>query len=503
MLWINTKRNGIKIMSKKSNKKKDGLFRAPITAKKMLIYILFALLLTALILLGRFIYRTVINPVSAFDNKPGNTLVVETNTPEPTENSSVETTQTPEPTVTLSPRELLEMEADKDFMKDRVNVLLTGIDYSEEREGRSDFRTDTIMLLSINFETCKVDMISVPRDSYADIAFTDAKWKINGAYMSAGGREGNGFECMMQTVSDCLGGVPIDYYLAVEMQAVKDIVDIIGGVWYDVDYEFTMNGRHLEKGYQHLTGQQVLDYLRLRKGVTGSSDINRIDRQQRLLLEVFNQMKDSALIAKIPEMYKTLQSQIMTNLNFEQIVALSLFALDFDLENGFNRYTLQGEYMAAYNASKYYVLNHEYTEHIVNEIFGITPKINWEYSLEYVKFDMARINLAAAIEDVKQLLIDNQYILAQVYTLAELEAGQDPLEYFAFGTVAEGYAFIEDTLNEAEFELQVEETDAMNEATKALEELTDQLKALILAPPTPTPNPEALPSPEVSTSPSA
>ena len=230
-------------MSEKNKTKKTKLFKPPITAKKVLIYCLLVLLVVALVLAARFIYRTMINPVSAFDNTP-EIVVVQTQTPDAVSQTDSQT-QTPEPTVTLSPRELLESEADKDFMKNRVNVLLTGIDYSEEREGRTDFRTDTIMLLSVNFETGKVDMISVPRDSYADIAYTDAKWKINGAYMTAGGREGNGFACMMQTVSDCLGGVPIDYYIAVEMQAVKDIVDIIGGVWYDVDYDFTMNGRHL------------------------------------------------------------------------------------------------------------------------------------------------------------------------------------------------------------------------------------------------------------------
>ena len=488
-------------MSEKNKTKKTKLFKPPITAKKVLIYCLLVLLVVALVLAARFIYRTMINPVSAFDNTP-EIVVVQTQTPDAVSQTDSQT-QTPEPTVTLSPRELLESEADKDFMKNRVNVLLTGIDYSEEREGRTDFRTDTIMLLSVNFETGKVDMISVPRDSYADIAYTDAKWKINGAYMTAGGREGNGFACMMQTVSDCLGGVPIDYYIAVEMQAVKDIVDVIGGVWYDVDYEFTMNGRHLEKGYQYLTGQQVLDYLRLRKGVTGSSDINRIDRQQRLLVEVFNQMKDSSLIAKVPEMYKALESQIMTNLNFEQIVALSLFALDFDLETGFNRYTLKGEYMAAYNASKYYVLDHEYTEQIVEEIFGISPKINWDYSIEYVKFDMARINLGKDIEEVKQLLIDNKTILSEVYTLVEPGQGQDPLEYFEFESIKEGYEYIDDVLKQAMFDLALEDEELMNASIEALDTLTQQLKALIKAPPTPQPSPTVTPMTTPETTPTS
>ena len=176
-----------------------------------------------------------------------------------------------------------------------------------------------------------------------------------------------------------------------------------------------------------------------------------------------------------------------------------LFALDMDLENDFNRYTLKGEYMAAYNASKYYVLDHEYTEHIVKEIFGITPKINWEYSIEYVKFDMARINLTDAIEETKQMLIDNQDILSLVYTLAELQPGQDPLEYFAFETVFEGYEYIEDTLSEAQFNLELEDTELMNASIEALDELKEKIEGLIKVPPTPEPTPTV--TPDVSPSP--
>lgn len=490
------KKNSEKDKTKtQKDKTKTKLFKAPITSGKIAIYCLFAAVLIGLFFLGRFVYRTAINPASAFDNPPETTEPVKT--PEATDPQTPDQTATPEPTVTLSPRELLEQSADHDFMKNRVNVLLTGIDYSIEREGRTDFRTDTILLMTINFDTGKVDMISVPRDSYADIAFTDAKWKINGAYMTAGGREGNGFECMMKTVSDCLGGIPIDYYIAVEMQAVKDIVDIMGGVWYDVDYEFTMNGRHHEKGYQKLCGQDVLDYMRLRKGVTGSSDINRIDRQQRLLMDVFSQLKDGSLIEKIPDMYKTLQDEVMTNMNFEQIVALSLFGLDFDMETQFERYTLKGEYMAAYNASKYYVLDHEYTEEIIEEVFGVKPSINWDYSIKYVTFDNARINLGKLIKETKQLLVDNQETLSLVYTLVPLEDKQDPIKYFAFQQIGEEYLFIKDKLSTAEFRLEDEDTEDMLDAIEMLEELNEQLEELIKTPPqpTPTPTPEPTPTP--------
>ena len=179
------------------------LFHKPFTAGKIIQYVLLAAVLAAVIWTGRFIYVTVIDPHAAFDNTvPAATMAAApAETPAETQTDA---TPAPTPTPTLSPRELLELQADSDFMKDRVNVLLTGIDYAAEREGRTDFRTDTILLLSVNFKTGEVDMLSIPRDSYADIAGTTRKWKINGAYMSAGGADGDGFNCLMETVSNTI-----------------------------------------------------------------------------------------------------------------------------------------------------------------------------------------------------------------------------------------------------------------------------------------------------------
>ena len=353
------------------------LFHKPITPVKIIVYCILVLLLAGTAYAGRFVYVSLVDKRAAFPDP----------TPRPVPTVSLTPEETPEPTITLSPEELLAQSADLDFMKDRVNILLAGIDYAEERAGRSDFRTDTMMLFSVNFASGCVDIISVPRDSYADIAFTNKNWKINGAFMSAGGKEGQGFECMMETVSTTIGEVPVSYYVVVEMQAVKDIVDIIGGVWYDVDYDITMNGRTLKKGYQQLDGQAVLDYSRARKGITGGTDIGRIDRQQRLLLEVFSQLKSAKQLPKIPEIYNTMKSQIYTNLNFEQIAALSFFGLDLDPETDLNRFTLKGEYLNI--PSMYYVLDHGYTQEIIMEIFGVEAVINWAYNIDYVKADAA------------------------------------------------------------------------------------------------------------------
>ena len=132
--------------AKKEKRKKPPekrLFHKPITPVKIIIYCVLALLLTGVAFAGRFIYATLIDKRAAFSEPPVRSAE-----------------KTPEPTQTLSPEELLALQADRDFMKDRTNILLTGIDYAEEREGREDFRTDTMMLFSVNFATNRVDIIS-------------------------------------------------------------------------------------------------------------------------------------------------------------------------------------------------------------------------------------------------------------------------------------------------------------------------------------------------------
>jgi LCP family protein required for cell wall assembly len=460
--------------AKRSTKRppEKRLFHKPVTPVKAVIYALIVLGVVALVLLARFVYITVIDARAAFPATPVLTPVP-TDAPQA---SSGQAAVTPAPTQTLSPEELLAQQVDPDFMQNRVNILLTGIDYAPEREGRNDFRTDTIMMFSVDFSSGKVDILSVPRDSYADIAYTDTKWKINGAYMSAGGVDGKGYECLMQTVSDTIGGIPVDYYVAVKMQAVKEIVDILGGVWYDVDYEINMNGRHLDKGYQLLDGQDVLDYCRARKGITSGTDIDRIDRQQRLLMEVFRQVKKANLITQMPQIYQTMKDEIDTNLTFEQIASLAFFALDLDPDTGLSRYALKGEYMEAYNAS-YYVLDHNVTVSIIKQIFDVdvTNSVDWTYSIKYVKNDVARTNLTASMVKL------GDYLNLRRDTLSDDLINQTE----SLLTQAQ------DLLNSTEGNTDESATDELTDMTALLESMYTTLQSYV--PPTPTPAPTEAP----------
>ncbi|MDO4573073.1 MAG: LCP family protein, partial [Clostridia bacterium] len=156
------------------------------------------------------------DPGSFFDSvaasptaTPGSALLSQA-TPEPT----------PEPsaTPTLDPYTALEQQADLSLMQNIVNVLVIGVDYAEEREtwsGKHEYHSDVMMVLAINFDENRVDLISLPRDTYAKIPGVDGIYKLNAAINCGGGFEdpnGGGFLKTCEAASWMLGGIPVDYY---------------------------------------------------------------------------------------------------------------------------------------------------------------------------------------------------------------------------------------------------------------------------------------------------
>ncbi|MDL2218090.1 LCP family protein [Christensenellaceae bacterium OttesenSCG-928-M15] len=387
--------------------------KKPASKTRRIIQIAFiAVLAAALIFLGRLAYVAFVDPLSAFESTPRPIDAAQTpdalNTPSLSQVAQEpELTPTPEPT--LSPEELLQQQADLEFMKNKVNILMLGWDQSPEREEENsslyrdednNFRSDVIILLTVDFEQKTADLISVPRDTYAKIYNTKGHWKINAAFAKGGSASGEGFTYAMNTVSDLLG-VPINYYAGVDMEGLKAVVDQMGGVYYDVDVEIRLNGRVLEKGYQHLNGQQVLDYCRARKGI--STDVGRADRQQRILFAIFEQLKDNGRLVDIPNIYSAVADKIQTNLNLEQIAALSVFAMSLDMDH-LNRHTLKGEYVDnVYNAS-FYVLHNSKLKELVKEIFGIDISPDSKYDASYVKKQKRSTAADAYISGAEYLL---------------------------------------------------------------------------------------------------
>lgn len=347
-------------------------------------YVLLAALLGVLFYAGEVAYSAWVDNAAAFSHTAR--VIVRPSAP-PAPSPDATPGATPKPT--MDPYELLLSQGDLDFMKNRVNILVLGIDESLERAHWESFRTDTMILLSVNFETGAVDMISLPRDSYVWIYGAGERDKINSAFARGGGYKKDGFTYTMNTVQMALGGVSVNHYVCFDMNVVKEVVNAIGGLHYDVDVDVRMGGRRIEKGHQYMDGQKVLDYCRQRKG---SSDIERTDRQQRMILAIFDEIRSSGRIKDIPAIYAAVTGNIYTDLTPRQIASLAAFALNVE-PAGIRRHTLPGGFLNL-DGTSFWGIDQQKTRRLVNDIFGAGIKVSETDDLEYLRALAAEKRLA-------------------------------------------------------------------------------------------------------------
>ena len=266
--------------------------------------------------------------------------------PSPTPTVSLQPDDSEEEVIELSEYDKLVSEADKTLADGILNVVLVGVDHAEERDleewdGKRDFHADVILILAINFNENTVDMISVPRDTYANIPGSSGIYKINASMDLGGGmydENGGGFLKVCETAEWMLGGLDVDYYVGVDMNAVKDLGNAIGGVDFDLEVDFNLSGRYYKAGMQHMDGQGILDYMRVRKpgniAAAHQGDQKRVNRQKKMLVAVFETMKSKNMLVKIPDIIEAFDGNMYTNLSNSQLAALALFAYDnLDAEN--------------------------------------------------------------------------------------------------------------------------------------------------------------------------
>lgn len=347
--------------------------------KKIIVSSVIAVLLLIAGAVGGFYYEIKNNPQDAFQNSPAATP---SNVVKAENKQSDEQTQLP---------------------TGKINVVLLGLDKNAARVATygDAFRTDTIMVLAIDFDAKKVDIISIPRDSYVKIAGKDYMDKINSAFLHGGGFEGDGFNTVLSTISALLGDVPVNYYVAVDMDVVSSLVDAIGGVYYNVEKPVRTadESRRLlvNAGYQKLDGRSFMYYVRDRS-MTPGGDIDRVGRQQKIMLALLDQMKSLKQIPNIPKIYNSFKDRIYTNLNMTQITALALFASDLSSDN-IKTYTMPGDFLDM-NGISYWGINERQRVQLVKEIFGVDVEPNMRYDV-YVLRDQYNKKQQAAEESQK------------------------------------------------------------------------------------------------------
>lgn len=203
----------------------------------------------------------------------------------------------------------------------KINVLVLGINKRKNDPGRSN----VTCLMTVDMSTKNVSLLWIPRDSRVNIP--DNEWnKIGHAYAYGGAKLSE------KTVANLLG-VPIDYYLAVNMDGFKKVIDALGGVDINVDKrmhyfdpydvgEVDNDGLiDLKPGQQHMDGNTALQYVRFRHDEMG--DIGRIERQQKFAKALLADLVTPSVITKVPDALKEINSAIKTDMPLYELVGMA------------------------------------------------------------------------------------------------------------------------------------------------------------------------------------
>ena len=266
-----------------------------------------------------------------------------------------------------------ELEEDEEEIKDQlvkneILFLMAGVDATDVKKSKGT-RTDTMMLIKVNFDNGQTNLLSIPRDT--EVLIKDKMDKINHAHSNGG------IELTMETLRNFLN-LDVDYYVKVDYQIVQDLVDAIGGVEIDVPRNMQYKEMSptapplnidIKKGLQVLDGKNAHDFVRWRnnndktRGYT-MGDIGRIEAQQYFMKELIKQTLKPKNIFKLPKLAETYFKNVETNIPKNIILKSAMSANKVDVEN-MKMATVPGEF-----AGTYWRYDREETDRIVKEMFG-------------------------------------------------------------------------------------------------------------------------------------
>ncbi|GAB4574280.1 MAG: LCP family protein [Anaerolineae bacterium] len=228
--------------------------------------------------------------------------------------------------------------------RERFTILIMGWDRRPGDPPDAAYRTDTMILVSLDPTTNRIGILSIPRDLYVNIPGYSQLQRVNSAYVLGELRQpGYGPRMAMETVQYNLG-IRVHDYLIVDFNAFIKVVDAIGGIDIDVPYNiadpqypdmnYGYDPFYITAGRHHLDGATALKYARTRHG---SSDFRRAERQQQVLFAIRDRILDvnnlPQLVVAAPAIWASIQDGIRTGLTFDQIIRLGWYAKDIPLEN--------------------------------------------------------------------------------------------------------------------------------------------------------------------------
>jgi len=229
--------------------------------------------------------------------------------------------------------------------KDRLNILVMGVDARPGEEG--PWRTDTMMVLTVDPVSKSAGMLSIPRDLWVPIpGYGEGRINTANYLGDAYNYPGGGPALAARTVQYNLG-IPIHHYVRVDFSAFVELVDLIGGIDIYVPEEindplypgpnYDYDPLYIPAGWVHMNGELALKYARTRH--TGKGDFDRAARQQQVLLAILDKVTRlnllPQLLPQVPKIWETVRESVAMdpNLTLDKIVRLAHLATQIPREN--------------------------------------------------------------------------------------------------------------------------------------------------------------------------
>jgi LCP family protein required for cell wall assembly len=211
----------------------------------------------------------------------------------------------------------------------QVNILLLG---SDQRPNDGGFRTDTMVLLTLNPKAGTANMTSYPRDLYVYIPGWTVQ-RINTAFQHGG------FEALALTFEYNFGVRP-DYFALINFWSFTEVIDSLGGI--DVVVETPLTDQRTGRGFftmpagvNHMDGETALWYVRSR---LSTSDFERTQRQQEVVRAIFVKLLSLNAISRAPQLYQIYQDNVTTDLTLDVITPLLPLAAQVSDTSRINAY---------------------------------------------------------------------------------------------------------------------------------------------------------------------
>ena len=220
-----------------------------------------------------------------------------------------------------------------DELSGTMNILVLGIDYSTEDAVKRDpiGQTDMILYVRVNGSDHTMTMLQIPRDTLVG-EIGGSAGKINGIFANSTDKE-NRVNTLAQYITKVFG-LPIDDYVTIDMDSLREIVDVFGGIEVYVPVTMEYDGSRLEQGWRVLMGAECEFFLRQRKdtSATPRGDIDRLANQQYFYSALFRRVR-TATVGDIIKLTPVVQKYINTSLNFMELVQLGMSVLSIPSEN--------------------------------------------------------------------------------------------------------------------------------------------------------------------------